>query len=430
LAAALPVLGLLTVIQSPHSANISTVKIINYGPADFTVEGHAVFVNGPSLCEPNEAVVSGRIVYTDRFKSACDLGLVYEKIHNSGALALVVIQTYKHSFNVFRRTGWDKETTRKSSMPMVDVYSEDVDLPALRAAGSSLRLRLSPPHDTVWYDIITSAPWGFVLRVWLPVLHFYSAAVALAEFGRLRNLSPLHLSKARAELRLVGMAICLLMGPACVVMAILQATGKWGVTCLPASFYFFFILNLEGTFLLATALLTLFMLEESRAAREHLPRRSIWRQHTGLICTLVVVLVGVDCTTGLLMMFGVDEAFGAINLVGIVMCVLLLSNAAIACSFLLQAKRLSEPLIAYLGSRAANGLDNGTPFAQSPAIGRLAFVLAVNGGLMMVMVLSLIGIFVENSTGYQDPGRFLSIVVITTTTRAFIVYWHVSERAR
>ena len=63
-----------------------------YGPQDERVEGPAIFLNGPELCSGKLAQeVTGKIIYTDRQGSLCDMSIIYERLDRARALGLVLL---------------------------------------------------------------------------------------------------------------------------------------------------------------------------------------------------------------------------------------------------------------------------------------------------------------------------------------------------
>ena len=207
-AAALPQIasGIIVASTAPHR-NLTTVNMRHYGPQKATVVAEGMWMAGQELCHPTRSAVEGRAVYTDRVGASCDMGLLYERMADAGAAALVLLVDLEvPGIFCMRHNDWDKSSMRYRSTTIVDVPSFDVDVDAWRSAGAELTLRISPPHNTDYMDTFRDPFWGiFCLRVLAPASMLWAGAAALEEYQRLRAVRPELLSEPRAELRTINM---------------------------------------------------------------------------------------------------------------------------------------------------------------------------------------------------------------------------------
>jgi hypothetical protein len=136
-------------------------------------------------------------------------------------------------------------------------------------------------------DVYDSVLWTFTLRFAAPLLAFWTAGLAGREALRYRG--------NRHKWRAVGFIVFVVDVPCLALLGTVLAAGQFGPMLLPQWVHHNLSLGLfSGTQVALMALLVLFIREESRHARTHLPRRDMWRQHQRLIACLFVVLVGGD----------------------------------------------------------------------------------------------------------------------------------------
>ena len=140
--------GLLTVYSyesegAPSSVTsaeqLDTATLRYYGRQSASVEGQGVFIGGKFLCNVRESGVAGKIVYSDRIESPCDIGDVYDQLDRAKALALVVITSEPLGIFTFRHNGFDKRAYRDRDLIYVDVRSQDAELERWKKEVGALR---------------------------------------------------------------------------------------------------------------------------------------------------------------------------------------------------------------------------------------------------------------------------------------------------
>jgi len=422
--------SILIVTQGGPAAPITTASLLYYGPQRQTVNGPAIFLNGPELCEVRRPEkVKGKIIYTDRVGSSCDMSVVYDRLDRAGALGLIFLAPYDPPGPTnSRHSGWDRHEFSNREMVVADVYAGSVDLNTWRTT-PELALQISPPHDQTYNELMYSPMWLLLLRAVLPAVlwrTFWRAFAILFQLTRPYFSNRLHETEARGEMIRICIMVCSIMAPANLINGVLWATGLYGYYALPIAFYFIFYTGLDGTYLLASVLLTLTLREKLRAIEQSLPERSVLKKNRSLLFSLATIFVGGDIVSGFLVVTGLDDAVGASSFNSGLILLCFLANAVIGFYFVVQATRLGLHLKKYLLQRQETiGTSNEVSSRLSNAVQRTLYVFIVNGFYLCLCFFLKIGVWLELSKGLPSPDLFYFLMGFVFFARARYAFWHV-----
>ena len=285
--------------SSGERTSFDTAAYLYYGPqGDFEITATAMKVSGNDACYPDEKIVAGKIVLADHSDSKCEIGENYVALRKAGAAAYVnLIGVNPPGFYSFRHHTW---SSFHDSMPVVEVYSTDVDYNIWNC--QNLSLTITGVHNTEFQRVFTSVRWTIFCRCIGGSFAVYTAAIAMkgfyAAFVKQRNQHP------SPRYWNVPLVICAIEVPCMVLVATAAFGGQLGPTLFPFAFHAFMADLLMAPSFITTFLAALFLRDKTRAistdtnTRQHFT--PIWVRHRKKIAAVIfLTLVATFAPLGL-----------------------------------------------------------------------------------------------------------------------------------
>ena len=241
----------------------ATSLFVHYGTdGSEIVTGEVVYIEGEGICDPSPTKVGGKVVVSG-MRNTCSVQVAYRKLKAAGALALVdLVPTSPPGYRTFEH---DDFLGRHGGMTFVQAAAAEfsrggVDFEAMQGEF----LTISPPHNSIYYDMFTSPCWILGVQIIIPMFGLFISAAAFAEAHRMSTslASNPGLSLARQDHKRVGILICRIEGPSTLLLAIACVLGQQGPQYMPYPFHCVFYTLLTGVSMWTTSLLIILMREQ------------------------------------------------------------------------------------------------------------------------------------------------------------------------
>ena len=382
------------VVNGAPIQSLQTAVFKFYGPQRENVQGSAIFLRGDEYCDPDPAIVAGKIVvYTGIPLASFCLPTrdIYPKLNSAGALALVWVHFVPTpGCLTFYHSTWDPHVHSGSPMTFVSMSSGAVLDMDLWRNSQNLTLQITSGHSTAYEELFTSLTWTLIMRVLVPVAGlcaFYQAVKVGKEVYNTNPEANRNQSAVRKELRVMTLVICLIEGFVSFFIGFVHVVGHSGPTMLPIQVHHSVFNSLTGSGLFCNLLEAVAMREEVRHFTMGLPRRPVLSTYWKVICLGAFVLIGSDIVTAIFM---ATEYLNIVaNKTGVTSDVFLAAlviiyvfqGALVGSYFMRNAYSLGAPLLVYARSRSKAGLPNSP---ESLYIGRLAMRWVMVGIVMLV----------------------------------------------
>ena len=309
------VLGFRVTGPADYAATFPSSGFAYYGPQNTTTEALGVVLDGSQLCEANKASVEGKVVIIGEkwpLSVGCNalsgLSDLYAKMDGLGAAALVFtsnLALFPPGSMIYHFEYHERCKFCNGRALLVHLDSQALVHFKSWEGATGLYIELESTLDKPFQDLFAmdNSWWMILMRVFLPLLCFFTVIEAGGEVSRLYASSSPHSGTIEKESRVIAMTVCSVeIAPLSLIGSALAA-GLYGPYYLPigllnASYGLF-----HGCGIFTTFALALYLREECCMVLDisHV-KRPLWAHYRRPLLAIGVLTIGIDvgCMVGML----------------------------------------------------------------------------------------------------------------------------------